>query len=707
MNIEQLKKDVKSIETSLNDLKKNIANLSEKDKIKQSEELKNKVEETKKKINNKILELSEKTDDNSKKELEEARQLLESLEKIVELQREIINGQKNASKDTNEDADKHKNSWKEKLEVDWEIWWKKELEQEQEDKSIFWKAWDRTKEQRNDVRDKEKRKDESLKNALRTTWFVATWVWAVALIWKWIKKVWDWAFWDDEDEENENEETEKKSKKKKEKKESSWWKKFLVGAWITAWTVVGWVEIYKHWNRISSRFKEKLWLALSFDESIKKVEAEVRNWKVDDDHFWVFNAHFEWITYDEKTQEICSYWQKTKIEKEWKKLHWKDIEKVEFASREELIHAANIVNFSKRMLRWRWASSTPFCPTERWGDIAFNCSARWKEEFLSASNSNEWTWILGSLWTVWWWILWWYCAWVKWAAIWAVWGWVWWYASWAYIDNTSTAWSCCETICRWRNFDLFINYLNDQKDENWKSLWESAWEQRVNPDETPVNWLVDNWREWWEWSGIIEEIENAYWEDQTWRRNLKIERDEKNPKEYTISSYSHKLKMTIEWWPTKKWEKIDYSKIKKIHIEKYEEYDSRWDWLDIDFPHTEEWLKEAIKTANLTNMIVEDRKWKWWEAYPFFWWRYSTPPSLDMDVDWFRWKTILSRDAAKKFPTLFEDLRKWSDWWFWTALWINNSYQTEMHDRAVHDKPEWSQYIKFLHQIGKWHFRKN
>jgi hypothetical protein len=30
--------------------------------------------------------------------------------------------------------------------------------------------------------------------------------------------------------------------------------------------------------------------------------------------------------------------------------------------------------------------------------------------------------------------------------------------------------------------------------------------------------------------------------------------------------------------------------------------------LDIDFPHTEDGLKEAIRVANLTNMIVED--WK-------------------------------------------------------------------------------------------------
>lgn len=696
-NIEQLKKETDEIKKWLEDLKKNVS-LSKSEKKEKAEKLKSQAETTKQRIQAEIDLLSDKTDDESKKNKEEAEALLTSFDEIMNLYASIL-----------------ETSNSEDLEG-----------QELEEKGLFWKAKDWVWEQWDDVWSKEKWKDELWKNLLRTAWFTATWIWAIALTVKWIKKLWNWAFWD-KDEDNEEEQVEdkektedgentedvdkkskkknkKKKKSKKEKSESSWRKKFLVWAWLTAWTVVWWVEIYKHRNRISSRVKEKLWLSLSFDQARQKVESEVRNWKVDDDHFWVFNAHFEWgITYDENTQEICSYWEKTKIEKKWKKLQWMN---VEFASWEELIHAANIVNFAKRKLKWRWANATPFCQTSRWGDIAFNCSANWQKEFLSASNSNEWSWILWTLGTVWWWILWAYCAWVKWAAIWVVWWWTWWYALWAYIDNNSTAGSCCETICRGKNFDKFLNYLNSQTDENWKSLRESGWEQRIDPNETPISDVVDNWGEWNNREWILAEIENAYWEDQTWRRNLKIEWNESNPKEYTVSSYNHKLKMIIEWLPTKKWEKTDFTKIKKIHIEKYEKYDSRWDWLDIEFPHTKEWLKEAIKTANLTNMIVEDWKWKWWEAYPFFWWRYSTPPSLDMDVDWFRWKTILSRDAAKKFPTLFEDLKEWSNWWFWTALWFTNSYQRKMHEQAVNDKSEWSQYIKFLHQIGKWNFWK-
>jgi len=683
--IENLKKEVDEIKLWLEDLKKKLSSISEADKQKKVEWLKAKIDETKQKIQAEINSLSNKTDEESKKKKEEAEALLISFEETTRLYSSIIN----PNEDTNTpQTTKQSQDIEQKNEQDKSII-EKTKNAYTKTKEWIWDQWD-------DVWNKEKWKEEWLKNTLRTAWFVATWVWAVALAYKWVKKLWNWAFWSNEEDEVEEETEEKTNKKKKKKeKESSWWKKFLVGAWLAAWTVVGWVEVYKHRNRISSRFKEKLWLALSFDESIKKVEAEVRNWKVDDDHFWVFNAHFDWwITYDENTQEICSYWQKTKIEKNWKKLQWKDMEKVEFASREELIHAANIVNFAKRMLRWRWASSTPFWKTDRWGDIAFNCSEKWKQEFLSASNSNEWTRILGTLWTVGWWILWWYCAWVKWAAIWVAWWWTWWYALWAYIDNTSTAWSCCETICRWRNFDLFINYLNSQKDENWKSLWVQ-WEEKYEPDNTtPMHKFLNE---------VKKEIDESYGngdEDST-RRNLRIEQSEWNPKEYIISSYNHKLKMTLEWWPAK-WEKIDFTKIKKIHIEKYDEYDSRWDWLDIDFPHTEDWLKEAIKTANLTNKIVEDWKWKWWEIYPFAYGRYKAPFNLDIDTDWFMWTAIVGHSMLKnRFPSIFEDLGKYP-----YVIGAISDIQEEMHDQAVQDKSEWSQYIKFLHQIGKWKFWK-
>ena len=681
-NVDKLKKEVDSIKNSLDRLKNNISVLSEEDKKNRTDELKKRAELTKMKIQTEITMLSMQLGEDKKREKAEAQVLLNTVNDIINLQLSILTW--NTGWTTAE------STWS------WDNWGAKE----DSDKSSFWDSW-------------------RWKALKRTGIAWGIWAWIA-----WISSKFKWN--DDEEEEeeesesaDESESSDKKKKKKKKKGKEEWsrWSNFLLKAWLATWTVIWWVEVFKHRNRVSSRVKERLWLALSFDQAIQKVESEVRNWKVDADHFGAFNSHFEWwITYDEGTKEICSYWQRTKIEKNWKKLQWMD---VEFASWEELIHAANIVNFAKRRLKWRWATAKPFWKTSRWWDISFTCSARWEQEFMSASNSNEWSWILWTLWTTWWWILWWYCAWVKWAAIWAVWGWTWWYALWAYIDNTSTAGRFCETISRWKNFDEFLIYLNNQTDENWKSLWESYGEQHVDTSETPVNPVIDNWLEWTERGWILAEIENEYWEDQTWRRNLEIKRwwNESwgNPEEYIISSYGHELKLTLKWWPTRKWENIDYNKIKKIHIEKYEYIDwnkieSWWDWLDIDFPHTEEGLKEAIRVINLTNMIVEDRASKWEETCPFAYWKYKTPFALEIDTpgSWTNhiwWTTILNHSTLKsKFPTLHDDLDEFPS--TQSAIWFNDSFQRKMRNQAVNDKSEWSQYIKFLHQIGKWSFRK-
>ena len=620
---------------------------------------------------------SDTTTFRNKGELQELRVKVDTLIWQKEELRNQIGSQIQSIDESNQSVTENQNDGQQTEEWQWKKWLRK-----------WWSS----------LTDKEKK-------SVRTVWWLA-WLW---ILWLWIFR---WRRYDYEKEipwysemsrkKKRGARRELRQKKRKERRENRpWWQKFLIWWAIAGWTVVWWVQVYKHWNQIKSWVKEKLWLALSFDEAKQKVEDEVRNGKIDNDHFGVFNSNFEnWITFDEQTQEICSYDQKTKIDKKNKKLEWLD---VSFASYEELIHAANIVNFAKRKLRWRWATARPFWQTERWWDIAFNCSANWKQEFLSANNSNERSWILGTIWVAWWWILWWYCAWVKWAAIWWLAWWAWWYALWAYIDNTSAAWRCCSTIARWRNFDLFILYLNDQKDENGKSLWESAWEQHIDPNWTPINGLVDNWAEnMGEWEWILAEIEKEYWEDQTWRRKLDIIWDESNPTEYTIESFGHRTKLIIEWWPTKKWDTIDYSKITKIHIEKYNESDW-WDWLDIDFPKTKEWLEEAIRTVNLTNMFREDWSGKWREDYSFSCWRFIGLDWKSLYFDawefYWKWTRLLDRKTLKeKYPTIFKDITK-------EGIILSN-HQEEYHNQAINDESTWSQYIKFLHQMWEWRYWK-
>ena len=200
----------------------------------------------------------------------------------------------------------------------------------------------------------------------------------------------------------------------------------------------------------------------------------------------------------------------------------------------------------------------------------------------------------------------------------------------------------------------------------------------------------------------MAEIEKEYWEDQTWRRKLNIIWDESNPSEYLIESFWHKTKLTIEWWPNKKWDSIDYSKITKIHVEKYNNSDW-WDWLDITFPKTKEWLEEAIRTINLTNMLREDWNKKWRCDYPFSCWRFVWLDWKSLYFDawefYWKWTRLLDRKTLKeKYPTLSKDILQ-------EGLILSDN-QKEYHRQAINDEATWSQYIKFLHQMGKWKYWK-
>ena len=91
-------------------------------------------------------------------------------------------------------------------------------------KDAYTKAKDWVWDQWNEVWDKGKWKTEWWKNLLRTAWFVATWVWAISLAYKWVKKLWNWAFWKKkgEDSEKDNEtKGETKEKNSGEKQEEN------------------------------------------------------------------------------------------------------------------------------------------------------------------------------------------------------------------------------------------------------------------------------------------------------------------------------------------------------------------------------------------------------------------------------------------------------------------------------------------------------
>lgn len=220
--IELLEKETDEIRIWLEELKNNVS-IPENEKKDKAEELKIQAETTKQKIENEIKTLETATDTESKKEKEKAETLLKSFIDITNLYNSILNPSIiPASTPT---------------------------QTKSEDKNVFVKTKDWIWEQWDSMRDwkKRTRSSEWWKNALRTAWFLATWVWAVAITYKWLKNLLKRAF--SEDKEDEEKETETKSKKKKK---SFWdrryWKALKwTGIAVWGWTLINWIWEYFWW----------------------------------------------------------------------------------------------------------------------------------------------------------------------------------------------------------------------------------------------------------------------------------------------------------------------------------------------------------------------------------------------------------------------------------------------------------------------------
>ena len=162
-NIDQLKTEVDDIKKSLNELKSNVS-LSDIEKKNQADALKTKAETTKQKIENEIKTLETATDSVSKKKKEEAEALLNSLTDITNLYNSIINPTAAPTSTSTQAATEEKNIFEKAKDWVWDQW------------DAIWDGskWERSA--------------EWWTNLLRTAWFVATWIWAIALAYKWVKK---------------------------------------------------------------------------------------------------------------------------------------------------------------------------------------------------------------------------------------------------------------------------------------------------------------------------------------------------------------------------------------------------------------------------------------------------------------------------------------------------------------------------------------
>lgn len=161
-NIENLQKSVSDVQTQLAELKDNVE-LSVKEKKEKADYLKSQADNLSSQIDIELTALEASTDADAKENIDKLEISKDVLQQISDLYTSIL-----ASLETEEKEEK----W----------FWDGVKEK-------FWNAKDWVWTQWNDIRDKDKRKDDTGKNLLRTTWFVATWVWLWALIYGWCKRL--------------------------------------------------------------------------------------------------------------------------------------------------------------------------------------------------------------------------------------------------------------------------------------------------------------------------------------------------------------------------------------------------------------------------------------------------------------------------------------------------------------------------------------
>ena len=216
-----------NIKDSLNELKNNVA-LSEVEKKNQAETLKAQAETTKQKIQAEISTLDTQTGVDIDRQKAEAQALLDSFNEIMDLYSSIISPTAPSAPATAPNTPTTTPSTPTTT---------------NEEKWFFWKTRDWMWDQWSSVWSGDKRKEQPWTNALRVVWLWVTWYAA----YKWVKALWNWAFWDKEEEtENDDEETESKSKKKKKSFWKTWWGKFLKWTGI-ATAAGGWVYLFGKW----------------------------------------------------------------------------------------------------------------------------------------------------------------------------------------------------------------------------------------------------------------------------------------------------------------------------------------------------------------------------------------------------------------------------------------------------------------------------
>ena len=617
--IDKLKTEVNEIKDSLNALKNNVS-LSESEKKTQAEALKSQAEATKHKIENEITSLESKTDDDSKKKKEEAETLLNSFNETMALYASILN------------------TWTTNVPAI-------TTQPEDENKWFFWKTKDWVWEQWNDVWDKDKWEKEWGKNLLRTAWFVATWVWAISLAVKWIKKL----FWKDKKKEKESD-----SKESKDKKEEKWfWEKPLWKTirwiWMFAWIGSG-VYYVAHWlytwNRAPRDMfdwsKEK---KLSFDDAMNYCKWAIVNEK-----------GIEWGKYDmnlqyhDGTSEIEAYWERIKINKNSREIEWLD---VKFKTYDHMINTAIIIAFLKKNYSWMCSTNDPFGLwwSRKWDlDVTTNCK---KERAL------DWT---GKWWRI-------SCIWG--AAILSIIAWIRSKSAKVWLSALTATWALWFIWWYWIDADNPMSRHMPELDNEW---WKKAlaaylnklncWEARIQTSEDVTQSPIKS-----EVVACMQELQDTETEltNRWWRRKLDAIQDPNNPSRYRIKAYGREFPAEVSWeWENRKIKLLWiswWSPAIKMHPDQSEKIEK---FFKLEMP-----LKEWIYLSSFLWYLLEENnncigKWNK-EPFFYYWKRFwlSKPWIYFNDNSWDTY--ILTEDHFKwRMPTVFNNknllldfLNKW------------------------------------------------
>ena len=601
--VEQLQSEVSDLEKLLNELK--TKTFSDAEREKKEKDAKSKAEKLQWQID--ALSKQEWIDPKLAEEKEKAKVLLESYEKTLGLKSSIKEKPSEWSKtDKKETTDTTQTQTQPEEQNPGET---------AEEKWFFWKAWDWIWEQWSDVRSGEKRKEQPWKNILRTVGFWVTWY----AIYKWVKKLWNRAFWKKKkDEESESESSSESSSKKdtKEEEKSFWDKpvwKFIKWVWAVLWVWTG-VYYVAHGLYTQNRWLRDLWdwergKKLEFDTALEYCKWAIAN---QDNKEWM--SYGIDLKYNESTSEIEAYWEKIKIDKDKRKIEWLN---VEFKKYEHMINTAILIAYLKKNYSWQCQNNSPFHLTGDW---------QWDIDVKTSNGSEEavdwtgnWGRIVGV--TAWWiaWVLTWIFGWLNaWVAVTAI-----WCTGWYMLGST------------YDHNNIMNDHMPELDNEYWKkSLWaylnsmacrKARHQSQEDITESPIK---DKVRE------CIDEIqrENPELPARWWRRQFDMIQDPNNKDKYTIKVYGREISAEVKWTS---WNET----IRILWISwwnpKIKTDMSKWDISNLELP-----LKEGIYMTSLLWFFLDTFHHKWNE-YPRF------------KYDW---------KAAKLITTGF--------WLWWNNNWI-------------------------------------